>query len=341
MTMQSNHRYVITLAGGSGKRLWPLSRVHQPKQLLPFYGATTLLEKTIERMQSFAPREQQFVVTTQQYAHSIKQLLRNSIGKFVIEPLSRNTAPAILLSCLEIAKHDPEAVVICAPADHVIGDQNMFSTAITSACEYAQQQDVLVLLGVKPQYAATEYGYIEIGSQHNLSTPSQIFPVEKFHEKPSVEVAQWYAQSDTMLWNSGIICARVSVLLQEFSLHAPELLAGIDNYEKLPSCSIDYTILEKSSNIAVIRGDFSWSDVGSLTTFIAARDHENKIENSIALLGADDNKAYTQKMVIFAGVKNLCVIETNDVLFITHHDTTHRSAEIAEYLAEKGFQEYT
>lgn len=333
------HRYIVTLAGGGGKRLWPLSRVHQPKQLLPFYGTTTLLEKTIERMQDFAPVERQWVVTTQQYASTIQTLLAGRIGKYVIEPLARNTAPAVLLSCLEISKIDPEAIAVFVPADHVIGDQNLFEDAINAACAYAEQYDHLVLLGIKPLYAATEYGYIELGLP--ASNASSIFSVARFHEKPSSEVAQWYYQHDTMLWNSGIICARVSVLLREFYEHAPSLPAAIDRYEQLSSCSIDYTILEKSNNIAVVRCHFAWSDVGNLATFIAARSYDYQKDQHVALFDASHNKAHTKKMVVFAGVENLCIIETDDVIFVAHQDAIHRSAEIAEYLSEKGFQKYT
>lgn len=335
MNKQSN-RFVVTLAGGGGKRLWPLSRIDHPKQLLPFYGSMTLLEKTLERMQQFAPQERQYVVTTQTYAQNIQQLVGDKIGHTIIEPVARNTAPAITLSCLEIMKHDPDALIIFVPADHVIHDQEKFTQAIEVACAYAQKHDELVLLGIKPHRAATEYGYIEI-----KQTSEQVNPVERFHEKPTADVAQWYFQNETMLWNSGIICVRAAVLLREIETYAPELIQNIAAYESLPSCSIDYAVLEKTKHIAVVSAEFDWSDIGSLATFIAAYAETNKSGQSIDVLGARENRSIAQKTVIFAGVEHICLIETEDIIFVVDARQMHRSAEISEYLSARGFREYT
>lgn len=335
MNKQSN-RYVVTLAGGGGKRLWPLSRIGQPKQLVPFYGSMTLLEKTVERMRPFAPQERQYVVTTQTYAQNIQQLVGHMIGRIIIEPIARNTAPAITLSCLEILAEDQDAVVIFVPADHVIHDQEKFAQAIEAACLYAQEHDQIVLLGIKPHRAATEYGYIEMHQPLEM-----ISPVERFHEKPTADVAQWYFHNETMLWNSGIICARAAVLLREIQTYAPELIQNIEAYEALPSCSIDYAVLEKSKNSAVVRAEFDWSDIGSLATFVAEYAETNKAGQSIDVLGAAENRSIAKKTVIFAGVEHICLIETEDMIFVVDTRQMHRSAEIAEYLSAQGFREYT
>ena len=331
------HRYVITLAGGGGKRLWPLSRTDQPKQLLPLYGSVTLLEKTIERMQVFAPRERQYLVTIEAYVHDIQRLIADRIGTIIPEPVGRNTAPAIALSCLEIIKHDSEAVVIIVPADHVIHDEEKFATALELACGYAHAYDKLVLLGVKPDRAATEYGYIETLA----SATHKVLPVIRFHEKPTAHVADWYYHNENMLWNSGIICAKASVLLDEITLHAPEIIAGIGQYETLQPSSIDYAVLEKSERVAVVSADFGWSDVGSLSSFMAAYADKNQPTKSINVLAAADNRSIAKKPVVFAGVTNVCIIETDDLIFVVDTQQMHRSAEIAEYLAAQGFREYT
>lgn len=338
MNNQSIHRYVVTLAGGGGKRLWPLSRISQPKQFLHVQGSVTLLEKTIERMHHFAPQERQYVVTTQAYAHDICQLVAEHVGTIITEPVARNTAPAILLSCLEIIKRDPQAVVMIVPADHVIYDEEKFNQAVEAASAYAEQHDTIVLVGIKPDRAATEYGYLEVIPE---TAQDAIVPVVRFHEKPTAQVAQWYYQNESMYWNAGIICAKAAVLIDEITIHAPEFVAGVTQYETLPSASIDYAVLEKSDNIAMVRADFGWSDVGSLASFMAAYAEKNKTEKIINLLGAADNRAFSKKPIIFAGVTNLCIIETNDMILVVDTQQMHRSAEIAECLKAQGFKEYT
>jgi mannose-1-phosphate guanylyltransferase len=334
--MNTHHnRYVVILAGGGGKRLWPLSRIHQPKQLLPFYGSMTLLEKTVERMEACAPKERRFVVTTAAYEHAIQKLVGNAIQNVIVEPVAKNTAPALVLSALEIAKIDPHALLICVPADHVIHNQEKFTQAIEAACSYAENHDELVLLGIKPDRPATEYGYLEVAPSN-----SSIHQVTRFHEKPTADVAQWYFQNEAMLWNSGIICVRASVLLQEIQTYIPELLAGIQTYDTLSSCSIDYALLEKTPHIAVVPADFGWSDIGSLSTFIAAYASKNQPTKSIDAPGAGDNQAIAKKTVVFAGVEQVCIIETDDMIFVTDARQLHRSAEIAEYLSHQGYQEY-
>jgi len=260
-----NKLYVVILAGGSGKRLWPLSTPERPKQFLPLQG-TTLLETTVNRMAQVAASAVQMVVTTAMYADAVKKLVGHKIAQVVVEPLARNTAPAILLACKEIQQQAVDPVMICVPADHYIRETDRFVATVQAAVAYAKEHENIVLIGIQPTEPATTYGYIE---PEYTAGEQKIFPVKRFHEKPTQSVAERYVQSG-MWWNSGIVCARSSVLMREFQLHAPALVDAIDTYETVPACSIDYAVLEKSSTVVVIKGDFFWSDVGSLETFTAA-----------------------------------------------------------------------
>jgi mannose-1-phosphate guanylyltransferase len=329
--------YSVMLAGGSGKRLWPLSRTSLPKQLLPLSGTRTLLENSLDRMAPLVSQERQWVVTTADYAADLQKLVGYRIGKLLVEPMGRNTGPAVLLSCLELVKQDPEAVALFVPADHVIGDQELFSQTIMRAYEYAAAHGRIALIGIQPKHAATGYGYIEMGAE----VAPQIFGVTHFHEKPSAEVAQWYVENGSMLWNSGIVCARVQTLLQEFAAHAPELLAQSADYSLLPSLSIDYAILEKSQAVVVVRGDFAWSDVGTLDTFIAAVHDKQPQPAPIELLGSHNNLVYAKRPVILVGVENMCVIDTGDFLCVMPRDAGARSAEVVEMLKKMGHKQYT
>lgn len=333
--METATLYTVVLAGGSGKRLWPLSRTHLPKQLLPLTGSVTLLEKTLERVSLLVPRERCWLVTTALYLNPLRALVGDRVGNLLVEPCARNTAPAMLLSCNELAQRDPHAVVMFMPADHVIHDYEKFKQTVARAAQYAQTHDEIVLMGIPPKYAATEYGYIETGALGD----DGVFHVERFHEKPSQEVADWYSTMSSMLWNSGIICARVSVFLQEFAAHAPELVASLGAYEALPAVSIDYAVLEKSLRVAVIKADFGWSDVGTLETFIAAARCSQQ-QQGLELLGAQNNLVYAPKPVVLVGVEDLCVIDTGDFVCIMPREATTRSHEIAETLKNMGHKDY-
>lgn len=329
--------FVIILAGGSGKRLWPLSRMQMPKQLLPLYGSKTLLEKTIERMEKLVPAAQHVVVTTQQYQEKVTEALSSFVGRIVVEPAARNTAPALLLSTLQIMEKNPHALIVMVPADHVIEQEEQFVAALHNAIDAAEACKKLVLVGVRAQYPATVYGYLEIESLPD--TKLLWYSVKKFHEKPAKEKATEYFQNNAMLWNCGIVCAPAQVIVDEFRTHAPEYLAGIASYETLPSQSFDYAVLEKSSQVMAVKGDFDWSDVGGLEHFIAAYRvmHEKR---EITLGNAHDNIVFSQKLVVLNGVEDLCIIETDDVLFISKRSDTAQVGSIVDALQKMGLKEY-
>jgi mannose-1-phosphate guanylyltransferase len=258
--------YFVILAGGSGERLWPLSTQVKPKQLLVAGQQHTLLEQAINRVRSLAPQENIWISTTRQHEKAIRKALGDKIGNILAEPGSRDTGPAILYNCFEIYNKNPEAIVVFLPADPFIpeDDINLFTQSLETAIHFVRHHDHITLLGVKPTYPATGYGYIEYDP---TGTTAQPWPIKRFREKPSADVAQQYLEAGTMLWNIGMFCAKATVFMHEFKQEAPEIFDGIFKvskgemaYEQVKAESIDYAVMEKSRNISVLPVTFSWCE---------------------------------------------------------------------------------
>ena len=223
--MDLSHIYCVILAGGVGERLWPLSRQSKPKQLLEVHGSQTLLDQAIDRVQLLVPRENILISTTQFHEPKMLDLFGHRIGGVIVEPGLRNTGPAILLSCCQLYEKDPEAIIVFLPADPFIPqkDNGKFAQFLEHAIDFSTQNNQITLLGVKPTFAATGYGYIEFDSAA-ISQPSR---VKKFHEKPTRAAAQTYLDSGSMLWNIGMFCARASVFIDQYKTLAPKMYKGL------------------------------------------------------------------------------------------------------------------
>lgn len=332
--------YGVVLAGGSGKRLWPLSRYRVPKQLITL-GGSTLLHQALTRLQAIPFITDAIVVTTQEYAHDIESHLPANV-EIISEPCAKNTAAAVLLSCLTIAKKDPQALVVFTPADHVINQQAAYSAAVCMALTYSADHDQLVLLGVTPTHASTGYGYIERGRDEHAAL-KDVYPIVSFHEKPDRDSAQKYIAQQTMLWNCGIFCARVSVFIELFMRHMPELYAQVKEgrYEDIVPISFDKGIVEKVHNAAVVHGTFSWTDVGTLEQFIDQAQQLDQHSKNVIMLDARNVRAFAQdKLVIVYGVENICVIETADTIVVMNTQLSNSMDRVVEHLHKKGYENY-
>lgn len=341
------------MAGGIGSRFWPVSRTGCPKQFLDILGTgKTLIQSTFERFSGFIPKENIYIITADEYVPLVQEQLPGiSKEQILSEPSRKNTAPCIAYISYKLAKSNPEACLLCAPADHLILDTTTFIKTALEAFEFVATHRALITLGIKPLYPNTGYGYIQYEQE---AVSDNVYKVKTFTEKPNAELAQTFITSGDFLWNAGIFVWQIKNIIQAFEQYLPEMhevfiaeqnqfnTAGEHNaieriYPQCSNISIDYGIMEKADNVYIIPSSFGWSDLG---TWNSAYDHFEKDYYGNAVSG--DNvvvidarncmvHAPDQKLVVLQGLEGHIVIDTNDVLLICKKD---REQEIKEYVAE-------
>ena len=347
--------YAILLAGGTGTRLWPVSRQLYPKQLVKFIGDDSLVQSTIKRLSPVLDTECVRIVCGQQHFHETARHMQDiglqSDGKIICEPSGRNTAPAILLAVLDVLNFDPEAVLCVFPADHVIGDIDSFHERLKAAIRLAKQGHI-VTFGITPHYPETGYGYVEGGRQ----VAEGALKINRFVEKPDKKTAQGYITAGNFFWNSGMFAFKASVILEEFRTHQPDLLAKMNSifdgtntiakgdYDRLPDISIDYAIMEKTDRGVVLPSDFGWSDIGSwksLYDFLPQDGDANVIAGDVItndtrgcfILGRD-------RLIATNHLENMVIVETPDSIFVSDIDHSRDVKAIVARLKAKGRKEY-
>lgn len=390
MANKESEIFAVILAGGSGSRLWPLSRQHLPKQFLALDGEASLLQTTINRLAPVIEAGKILIVTQELHAkgEAYHALLPY---RSLFEPVGRNTAPAIALAaaCLMADGSDPVMVVL--PADHVIKDEVEFRARLLSAIAVAESGK-LVTFGIQPTRPDTGFGYIKVkNSTENksaLGTDEQgprakglregaengytqslvsdhgscIYDVERFTEKPDHAAAEQFLAEGNYFWNSGMFVWRASVILAEIRQHLPAVyqvvqaiiaqsriagnfqLAVDAHFAAMPSISIDYGVLEKSSCVSLIPCDFGWNDVGSWHAVheIAEKDADgNALQGNVIALDCKNSLIRAEKRLVAAiGIENICVVETADAILISRSDQTQRVREVVDALQERGASEH-
>jgi mannose-1-phosphate guanylyltransferase/mannose-6-phosphate isomerase len=350
----------VILSGGSGTRLWPLSRKKHPKQYLPLVGENTMLQETILRLKGLDDLENPIIVCNADHRFLVAEQCQQ-IGitntTILLEPVGKNTAPAIAAAALQSIKDSSDAILLILSADHVIQDVDAFHQAIGIATKQAQDGR-LATFGIVPTDANTGYGYIKF-SQDNKDS---VYKVERFVEKPDLPTAQSYLERGNYLWNSGMFMFQANMLIDELTTYAPEIVtavgSAVDNavqdldfirlekqaFESSPSDSIDYALMEKSNNVVVVPLDAQWNDVGSWS---ALHDIGTKDDNGNVIKGdviaIDTTNTYinaTHRMVATIGIDNLIVVDTPDVTFIATQDKAQEVRTIVGSLHANGRDEY-
>jgi mannose-1-phosphate guanylyltransferase/mannose-6-phosphate isomerase len=353
--------HAVILAGGSGTRFWPLSREYWPKQMLQIAGEDTLLRQTIKRLEGFHPELKIWIVTTQSLAQDIRFHIQG-LGKgsekiqFIIEPLGRNTAPAIGLSAITLNKIEPQSMMIVMPSDHAIKDTKEFQEKLRLGLK-AAELDYLVTFGIKPKRPETAYGYIESG-QSLKDFHQDVFHVKKFFEKPDIQTAETFLQKGNFYWNSGIFVWRVSKILEETKTHMPVLYQGLKKisdlkemkddilseiYSSFESISIDYGVLEKSRDVLIIPSDFGWSDLGSWTALddILEKDEQRNIlqGNSVDIGSQNSTVIASDRVIATIGLKNTVVIDTPDATLVASKENVQDVRKVVDELKKKHREE--
>ena len=341
------------MAGGIGSRFWPLSRTDFPKQFLDILNTgRTLIQSTYDRFTSFVPKENIFIVTTNQYKNIVADQLPDlNVDNILCEPSRKNTAPCIAYISYKLHQLNPDANLICAPADHIILDTPGFKKTCLQALHFTAHIKALVTLGIKPTHPNTGYGYIQYEQQE---VSENVFKVKTFTEKPDKELAKTFISSGDFLWNAGIFVWQVKNIVKAFETFLPEMHDVFDAeknnfatenekeaieriYPQCVNISIDYGVMEKADNVYIIPSSFGWSDLG---TWASAYDNLEKdyLENAVSganvmIIDATKNIVHADngKLILIQGLDDFIVVDTRDVLLICKKD---REQEIKEYVAE-------
>lgn len=342
----------VIMAGGKGERFWPESRENHPKQFLSLTGdGETMIQKTVRRISPVVQAEDIFIVTNSAYKSLVREQLPEIPAENILaEPCARNTAPCIAFAGAVIQKKYGNAVMLVLPSDHLIKYENIFTRTLCNAIVKATEGDNLLTIGITPTYAETGYGYINFGDEDGNA-----YKVERFVEKPDLKTAKKYLSSGKYLWNSGMFVWKVSTIMNCFRNFMPEVFSGAEKignaygttdfenvleteYNKFPSESIDFGIMEKAENIFTIPVSFGWDDVGSwlaIERINETDDNQNYIEGDVIAENCERTTICGGKRLIaVVGVKDIVIVDTDDALLVCSKNNTQDVKKIISKLKE-------
>jgi len=336
MTMNKNY-YAILMAGGVGSRFWPVSTTDLPKQFHDMLGAgSTLIQKTFSRLSKLIPAENILILTNERYNELVlEQLPMVKQEQVLLEPAMRNTAPCILYASLKIQKQNPNAVMVVAPSDHWIEDEDEFSRNLQQCFDFCQKENALMTLGIQPTFPNTGFGYIEF----NKSDTNPIKKVNQFREKPDYETAKSFLAAGNFLWNGGIFIWSVQSITEAFEKFQPQMNGlfqnGIesyntlnekqfinDNYANAENISIDYAVMEKAQNVYVLPATFDWNDLGTwgqLHEKLEKDENNNGIINAkVVMENASNNivRSDANKIIVIDGLHDYIIVDKEGILLI-------------------------
>ena len=343
--------YAVIMAGGVGARFWPRSKKKTPKQLLKIFGERTMIQDTVERISELVPISNILIVTNKEQREGIlNQLPQLPAENIIIEPFGRNTAACIGLASVLIQSSDPNAITFVLPADHVIQDTKEYINTLNTAANFADKESALITIGIEPKRPETGYGYIQFDDR---AVEMNVCKVNTFAEKPNYSTAVRFIESGDFYWNSGMFIWKVETILDEIKQHMPDLYDGLNLikdkigtpeydsilknvYGQLRNISIDYGIMEKSDKVYLVKGNFSWSDVGSWEAVyqLGEKDEEGNIKvGSTYLDMVHDSYIYSpEKFTAVIGLDNVVVINNEDALLVCRMDKSQDVKKVIDYL---------
>ncbi len=351
----------IILAGGSGTRLWPLSRTHYPKQLLKLFGDVTMLQQTLLRLKGIPDLAAPIVVCNEEHRFMVAEQL-HEIGEknasILLEPVARNTAPALAIAAIHAVSLDNDPVLLVLSADHMIREVDVFQRAVKNAVAAAEKNH-LATFGVQPTRPETGYGYIKTKKN---DADTNFSAVEKFVEKPNLETAQAYLDEGCYFWNSGMFVFKTSVFLKELKVQSPDLVTAVETakqrskqdldfiridkeaFSQAPNISIDYALMEKSQNVVCVPLNAGWSDVGDWKSFSDLNDKDNSgnsfIGDSIDV-GSTNTLVFSRdKLVATLGVDNLMIINTPDAVLVADKNQAQQVKSIITKIEKQKRKEH-
>jgi mannose-1-phosphate guanylyltransferase len=348
--MQEPPLFAVIMAGGSGTRFWPASRSTKPKQYLRIGGEEPLLKETWNRLEGLVPAERVLVVTTSDQVEEVRGALPDLPELNILaEPEARNTAPCVALAAFEIKRRAQDSVQVVLPADHVIRPRERFQATIRAAAKEANQLGTLITCGIRPTYAATGFGYIEVGAPTREVDGLEVRRVQRFVEKPPLERAREFLEHGGFLWNAGIFVWHTDAICRAVEEHMPETHAALSRvargadlrelYAALPSRSIDVAVLERARNVRVLPIDYFWSDVGTWNAIgeVQAAEPDGNVRSGGTELVAEDARGCVVhgdegEVIALVGVQDLIVVHSGNATLVCHRDRAQDVKKIVERL---------